>query len=145
MPCRLDPRRQRFRRIALFSITALAAIVAAAGAAQNAEAQKTMPHACALLPRAEAEAVIGEPIGEPKKGPEAPASADVTTSQCMYASVDGQRSMSVSFDFIEPALPMRQDRRASAEHWRDETRLHIVIRLHTFASSKNRYVLTGRP
>jgi hypothetical protein len=61
----------------------------------TAEAQKTMPHACALLPRADAEAVIGEPVGEPKKGPEAPASADVTTSQCMYATIDGQRSMSV--------------------------------------------------
>jgi hypothetical protein len=61
----------------------------------TAEAQKTMPHACALLPRADAEAVIGEPIGEPKKGPEAPASADVTTSQCIYATTDGQRSMSV--------------------------------------------------
>src|SRR5687767_14412395 len=48
----------------------------------------------------------------------------------------GQRSASVSFDFIEPALPMRQHGRARAEHWRDETRPHTVIRLHTFAFSQ---------
>ena len=52
-------------------------------------------HACSLLPKAEAEAVVGEPLGEPKKGPDAPASADVTASQCLYASADGMRSMSV--------------------------------------------------
>lgn len=55
----------------------------------------TIPHACGLLPKAEAEAVAGQPLGEPQKGPEAPASADVTASQCLYASADGTRSMSV--------------------------------------------------
>ena len=61
----------------------------------TAQAQKTMPHACTLLPRADAQVIIAEPIGEPKKGPEAPASADVTTSQCLYATTDGLRSMTV--------------------------------------------------
>ena len=63
--------------------------------ASSAAAAATIPHACSLLPKAEAEAVVGEPLGEPKKGPEAPASADVTTSQCLYASAEGMRSMSV--------------------------------------------------
>jgi hypothetical protein len=60
-----------------------------------AKSTQAIPHTCTLLPKAEAEAVAGEPLGEPKKGPEAPASADVTASQCLYASSDGMRSMSV--------------------------------------------------
>lgn len=65
------------------------------GSSPGAAAASSIPHACTLLPKAEAEAVAGEPLGEPKKGPEAPASADVTASQCLYASSEGTRSMSV--------------------------------------------------
>ena len=86
---------------------ALLALVVAGAGCGTAGAEKTndqasvgapaatIPHACSLLPKAEAEAVAGEPLGEPKKGPDAPASADVTSSQCLYASADGMRSMSV--------------------------------------------------
>ena len=60
-----------------------------------AAAAAVPPHACTLLPREIAEAVVGERIGEVKKAPDPPASADVTASHCLYASADGMRSMSV--------------------------------------------------
>ena len=78
-----------------------AALAAACGSAEaektgaqapsGGPAAATIPHACSLLPKAEAEAVAGEPLGEPKKGPEAPASADVAT-----ASRSGRRSYHAS-------------------------------------------------
>ena len=51
----------------------------------------------------------------------------------LCAVLNRQRSTSVSFDFIEPALPMWQHRCARAEHGRNKTRLNRMIPLHRFA------------
>ena len=67
----------------------------AAPAGQTTAAAAPIPHVCTLMPKADAEAIVGEPLGEPKKAPEPPFSADVTISQCLYASTDGLRSMSI--------------------------------------------------
>jgi hypothetical protein len=55
----------------------------------------TAPDVCSLLAKADVQAIVGEPMGEPTKGPQVPSSPDVTTSQCMYASADGMKSLSV--------------------------------------------------
>src|SRR5688500_3826778 len=54
----------------------------------------------------------------------------------LCAILHRQRPTSVSLDFIEPVLPMWQDRCASAEHWCYKTRLNGVILLHGFAFPK---------
>jgi hypothetical protein len=65
-------------------------------ARETAAAAAAIPHACTLLPKVEAEAIVGEPLGDVRKGPEPPPSADVTSSQCFYPSSDGSRSMGVT-------------------------------------------------
>jgi len=85
-------------RTKVFWISVMAAGCGTAGAEKSttgAAPAAAIPHTCTLLPKPEAEAIVGETLGDAKKGPEPPASADVTSSQCIYASADGLRSMSV--------------------------------------------------
>jgi len=64
-------------------------------AATSAAASGTLPAACTLLSKAEAEGIVGEPVTDGKKGPEPPSSKDVSVSQCVYASADGLKSLGV--------------------------------------------------
>ena len=68
---------------------------ASASATPPAATAATVPDVCSLLAKADVQAIVGEPLGEPTKGPQLPSSPDVTTSQCMYASADGMKSLSV--------------------------------------------------
>jgi hypothetical protein len=82
------------RTIAALLLPVLAtACTASAGGPSTAPASP--PHACALLTPVEAAAITGEPMREAQEGPDAPASGDVTSSQCVYPSSDGSRTLGV--------------------------------------------------
>ena len=66
-------------------------VLAVAAAAESADPA----HACALVSKAEMQAILGEPLAEPEKRASAPPGAAVAFSLCAYPSEDGMKSLSV--------------------------------------------------
>jgi hypothetical protein len=73
-----------------------AALAPSAAARVSGEEAVSPTDACALLSRAEFRRIAGEEVAEPRQGPPLPApSADVTVSECTFASADGARSVTL--------------------------------------------------
>jgi hypothetical protein len=51
--------------------------------------------ACSVMSNEEVQNIVGEPIGDPEKGPEFPKGTGVAVSQCSYSSVDGSKSLTL--------------------------------------------------
>ncbi len=60
-----------------------------------APARAAVPKACMLLSAAEAEAIVGEPVRQAQMGPEPSYPPHISSSQCVYATSDGGKSLGV--------------------------------------------------
>ena len=54
-----------------------------------------VPEACSVLSKEDVQNIVGEPVGDPEKGPNFPKGTGVALSQCSYNSANGSKSMTL--------------------------------------------------